>query len=71
MEEKRWSFYDDAVVVRFIDFLKDNSKTLDSPDADEMFDKFIEEQGDDSYTYWESYWDSPVGANGGTDASST
>lgn len=71
MEDKQWSLYDDAVVLRFIDFLKDNGKTLDSPDADEMFDQFIEEQGDDSYTYWTSFWDVPVGAHGGTDASST
>lgn len=71
MEEKQWSFYDDAVVLRFIDFLSESGKTLESPEAEEMFDTFIESQGDDSYTYWASYWDAPVGAHGGTDASST
>lgn len=71
MEEKRWSFYDDAVVARFVDFLRDNGKTLESAEVDQMFDRFIEEQGDDSYVYWESYWDSPLGADGGQNGSST
>lgn len=73
---KVWSYYDDALILRFLDFLKDNGKNEDSPDAEEMFDKFLSEQGDDTYVYWESFWESPIDEwvnwknHGGDDASS-
>lgn len=65
--KKVWSFYDDAIVARFLDFLAEAGKTLEDEDADDMFDQFLAKEGDDSYTYWESYWDDL----GGSDASST
>lgn len=69
--KRDWSFHDDAIIMRFVDFLSDNGKYIDDPDADEMFEVFLAAQGDDSYVYWESYWNAPTGVTGGTHGSST
>ena len=69
--KKQWSFHDDSIIVRFADFLAENGKRMDDPDAEDMFEVFLEEQGDDSYVYWESHWNTPAGVNGGTNGSST
>lgn len=68
-QRKVWSFHDDAIIARFIDFLAEHGKTIESDEADGLFDQFLAKQGDDSYAYWESHWDSPTNI-GGDDASS-
>ena len=75
--KKKWSFYDDAIMSRFLDFLKEKGKDIESPEAEELFGEFLSSAGDDSYVYWESYWQSTADDwvnwvnHGGENASST